>query len=76
MKLKLVVIGNGIAGLRMVEEMIQIAPDKYAITLFGAEPHGNYNRIMRVMGATGDVCHDAQKHSVVRYLVYTCPSKV
>jgi nitrite reductase (NADH) large subunit len=41
MKLKLVVIGNGIVGLRTVEEMIQIAPDKYAITLFGTEPHGN-----------------------------------
>ncbi|QPK65564.1 NAD(P)/FAD-dependent oxidoreductase [Methylomonas sp. LL1] len=46
MKPKLVVIGNGMAGMRTVDELIQIAPDKYQITVFGAEPHGNYNRIM------------------------------
>ncbi|MGY6275547.1 NAD(P)/FAD-dependent oxidoreductase [Methylomonas sp. MgM2] len=46
MKSKLVVIGNGMAGMRTVDELIQIAPDKYDITVFGAEPHGNYNRIM------------------------------
>jgi len=46
MKSKLVVIGNGMAGMRTVDELIQIAPDLYDITVFGAEPHGNYNRIM------------------------------
>ena len=46
MKLRLVVIGNGMAGMRTIEELIQIAADKYEITVFGAEPHGNYNRIM------------------------------
>lgn len=46
MKPKLVVIGNGMAGMRTVDELIQLAPDKYDITVFGAEPHGNYNRIM------------------------------
>lgn len=45
-KLKLVVIGNGMAGMRTVDELLQIAPDQYQITVFGAEPHGNYNRIM------------------------------
>lgn len=43
---KLVVIGNGMAGMRTVEELFKIAPDLYDITVFGAEPHGNYNRIM------------------------------
>lgn len=46
MKEKLVVIGNGMSGMRTVEELIRMAPDKYEITVFGAEPHGNYNRIM------------------------------
>lgn len=32
--------------MRTVEELLQLAPDKYRITVFGAEPHGNYNRIM------------------------------
>ncbi|MCW8910806.1 MAG: FAD-dependent oxidoreductase, partial [Gammaproteobacteria bacterium] len=46
MKEKLVVIGNGMAGMRAVEELLEIAPDKYDITVFGAEPYGNYNRIL------------------------------
>lgn len=46
MKLRLVVIGNGMAGMRTVEELLSAAPDKYDITVFGAEPYGNYNRIM------------------------------
>ncbi|MCQ8128684.1 NAD(P)/FAD-dependent oxidoreductase [Methylomonas rivi] len=46
MKQKLVVIGNGMAGMRTVDELLQLAPDRYEITVFGAEPHGNYNRIM------------------------------
>jgi len=43
---KLVVIGNGMAGIRTIEELLKIAPDQYDITVFGAEPHPNYNRIM------------------------------
>ncbi len=43
---RLVVIGNGMAGCRAVEEIIALAPDKYAITIIGAEPNVNYNRIM------------------------------
>ncbi len=46
MKKRLVVIGNGMAGIRTVEELLGAAPDKYEITVFGAEPYGNYNRIM------------------------------
>ena len=43
---KLAVIGNGMAGIRTIEELLKIAPDKYEITVFGAEPHPNYNRIL------------------------------
>jgi nitrite reductase (NADH) large subunit len=42
----LVVIGNGMAGMRTVEELLKLDPDMYRITVFGAEPHGNYNRIL------------------------------
>ena len=45
-KKKLVVIGNGMAGCRAVEELLERAPDAYDITIFGAEPEVNYNRIM------------------------------
>jgi nitrite reductase (NADH) large subunit len=44
--MKLVVVGNGMAGIRTVEELLRIAPDLYDITVFGAEPHPNYNRIL------------------------------
>ena len=46
MKEKLVLVGNGMAGVRTLEELLKIAPEKYDITVFGAEPHCNYNRIM------------------------------
>ncbi|OLU23152.1 assimilatory nitrite reductase large subunit [Pseudomonas sp. PA15(2017)] len=45
-RLKLVMIGNGMAGVRTLEELLKIAPDLYDITVFGAEPHPNYNRIL------------------------------
>ena len=45
-KLKLVMVGNGMAGVRTLEELIKLAPDLYEITVFGAEPHPNYNRIL------------------------------
>ena len=46
MKQKLVMIGNGMAGVRTLEEMLKLTPERYEITVFGAEPHPNYNRIM------------------------------
>jgi nitrite reductase (NADH) large subunit len=45
-KPSLVVIGNGMAGMRTVEELLKLDRDMYRITVFGAEPHGNYNRIL------------------------------
>jgi nitrite reductase (NADH) large subunit len=43
---KLVLVGNGMAGVRTLEELLKIAPELYDITVFGAEPHPNYNRIL------------------------------
>lgn len=45
-KQRLVMIGNGMAGVRTLEELLKIEPDLYDITVFGAEPHPNYNRIL------------------------------
>lgn len=53
-KLKLVLIGNGMAGVRALEELIKIAPDLYDITVFGSEPHPNYNRILLSPVLAGD----------------------
>ena len=46
MKQKLVLIGNGMAGLRTLEELLKINAELYDISVFGSEPHPNYNRIM------------------------------
>ncbi|BBJ22455.1 nitrite reductase large subunit NirB [Candidatus Nitrotoga sp. AM1P] len=45
-KMKLVMVGNGMAGVRTLEELLKLTPDLYDITVFGAEPYPNYNRIM------------------------------
>ncbi|WP_257554319.1 nitrite reductase large subunit NirB [Sphingobium sp. CFD-2] len=42
----LVVVGNGMAGCRAVEELLARDRDRYRVTILGAEPHVNYNRIM------------------------------
>jgi len=46
MKEKLILIGNGMAGVRTLEELLKLDADRYDITVIGAEPHPNYNRIM------------------------------
>jgi NAD(P)H-dependent nitrite reductase small subunit len=43
---QLVVVGNGMAGIKVVEQLLELTPDAYEITVFGAEPHPNYNRIL------------------------------
>ncbi len=45
-KQKLVMVGNGMAGCRTLEELLKLAPDLYEITVFGSEPYPNYNRIL------------------------------
>lgn len=51
---RLVVIGNGMAGMRTVEELLQLAPGLYDISVFGAEPYGNYNRILLSLLLSGE----------------------
>ena len=45
-KMRLVVIGNGMAGIRTIEELLKMSPDEFEITVFGAEAQPNYNRIL------------------------------
>jgi nitrite reductase (NADH) large subunit len=45
-KQELVIVGNGMAPGRMLEDLFEIAPDMYNITIFNAEPRVNYNRLM------------------------------
>ena len=55
-KPRLVVIGNGMAGARFVEDVLAFDRDRFAVTVFGDEPHGNYNRILlpEVLNGTHD----------------------
>lgn len=46
MKERLVIIGNGMAPGRMLEKLFELAPGRYAVTIFNAEPRVNYDRIM------------------------------
>ena len=45
-KMKLVMVGNGMAGVRTLEELLKLSPDLFDITVFGSEIHPNYNRIL------------------------------
>jgi nitrite reductase (NADH) large subunit len=57
-KQRLVVIGNGMAGARTVEEILaRGGADLFDIVMFGEEPYGNYNRILlsTVVNGTQDV---------------------
>ncbi|MBI5974340.1 nitrite reductase large subunit NirB [Staphylococcus canis] len=45
-KTKLLMIGNGMAGVRTIEEILERDPDRFDITIIGKEPYPNYNRIM------------------------------
>ncbi len=53
-KKKLVMIGNGMAGMRAIEEILDAHPDMFEITIFGAEKWPNYNRIMLSPVLAGD----------------------
>lgn len=55
---KLVIIGAGMASGKLLEELFDQDPDAYEITLFGAEPRGNYNRIMLSPVLAGDKTYD------------------
>lgn len=53
-KPRLVVVGNGMAAIRAVEELLKFAPQTYDMTVFGAEPHGSYNRVLLSPLLAGD----------------------
>lgn len=58
MKQKIVVIGAGMASGRVLEHLTDAAPDAFEITLFNAEPRGNYNRIMLSPVLAGDQTYE------------------
>jgi nitrite reductase (NADH) large subunit len=53
-KMNLVVVGNGMAGIRTIEELLKLDSALYNITVFGSEPHPNYNRILLSPVLTGE----------------------
>ena len=53
---ELVVIGNGMAGVATVEEILRLAPERYNISIFGKEPLPNYNRVL-----LGEILTDEKK---------------
>lgn len=53
-KMQLLLIGNGLAGMRCLEDLLDMAPERYEITVIGEEPWGNYNRIMLSPVLSGD----------------------
>src|SRR6202022_3326077 len=61
-ELKLVMFGNGMAGVRTLEELRKIVSEIYDITVFGAEPYANYNRIP----LSGVAFHSLRSHSLRR----------
>jgi len=58
-KQNLVIIGNGMAATRLLELLLKQAPDRYEISLFGAEPHPGYNRIMLSPVLADEMASDA-----------------
>lgn len=67
-KMKLVLVGNGLAGMRCLEDLLDMAPERYEITVIGEEPWGNYNRIMLSPVLSGDkTIEDIMLHSYTWY---------
>ncbi|GGN90940.1 FAD-dependent oxidoreductase [Saccharibacillus kuerlensis] len=57
-KARLVVIGNGMAGIRCIEEILKLSPDRFEITVIGDERHPNYNRILLSKVLQGNASFD------------------
>src|SRR3546814_14781675 len=76
----LVVVGNGMAGCRTVEEVLKRDSGRYRITIFGAEPRVNYNRIMLSPLLAGekafeDIVIRSEERRVGKECVSTCRSR-
>jgi nitrite reductase (NADH) large subunit len=52
---KLVMIGNGMAGVRTIEEILKLSTEPFEMTIFGQEPYPNYNRIKLSNILQGDI---------------------
>jgi len=52
---RLVVVGNGMAGLRFLEELVRRAPGRFDVTVVGAEPDPAYNRVLLSSLLAGDI---------------------
>ena len=57
-KKRLVMIGNGMAGVKAIERILEIDPEMFDITIFGAEKHSNYNRVLLSSVLTGEMSVD------------------
>ena len=53
-KKRLVLVGNGMAGVKTIEEVLEISKDLFDITIIGEEPYPNYNRILLSKVLQGD----------------------
>ena len=58
MKQKIVLIGNGMAGVRCVDEILKLEPNRFEVTIFGSENHPNYDRIQLSKVLQGDTAID------------------
>jgi NAD(P)H-dependent nitrite reductase small subunit len=64
-KRRLVVVGNGMAAMRAIEELLELEPQAYHVEVFGAEPHGGYNRVLLSSLLAGDKrLEDVVTHSL------------
>ncbi|MFC5447321.1 nitrite reductase large subunit NirB [Paenibacillus aestuarii] len=76
-KEKLVLVGNGMAGVNAIEHLLKLAPEQYDITIFGSEPHPNYNRILLSYVLAGDskvqdiVIHPYEWYAANNITLYT-----
>ena len=52
---RLVVVGNGMAGLRLLEELVALAPGRFDITAIGAEAEPAYNRVLLSSLLAGEI---------------------
>lgn len=74
---RLVIVGNGMAGMRTVEELLALAPDAYEITVLGAEPRVSYNRILLSPVLAGEkrveeiILHSAEWYARHRVTLHT-----
>ncbi len=69
-KQRLIVAGNGMAGIRCIEHILKMNRDMFEIVIFGTEPHPNYNRILLSSVLQGEVSLD---DITLILLIRVCP---